>query len=285
MNKYIYTIGAFTLALAVSGLPAVALAENNGDEGFGDDGARVGVQTQRADDQTKVVRSGESGEVSGQKLEEQKNSQGLGDQQNVQLGTTSQSVRVRPQIKGGDDERQEINLGLEEEVEEAPATSFDDLNQKIEVRKHQLEQEVASTTLANQNIVENANEVRLAVHTLLSSKDLLGGIGQQVSEIAKDMDRTVTTTTNAEAKIQSRGFLTRLIFGGDKLSAGAIMDEVVKNQKHIDDVTTLIDQSNVSSDIRSTLSVQITALKDAQSRLQALAEKEQKKWGLLSWLF
>lgn len=274
MNRYMYGIGAFTLALAMSGLPAVALAENNSGEGRGDDGVQVSVQTQRSDDKANT-RVGESGEVRGQKFEEQGNS----------LGTTSQNVRVRPQIKGGDDEGREFDLGLEEDEEEAPATSLDDLNQKIEKRKHQLEQEVASTTLANQNIVEDANPVRLAVHALLASKDLIGDIGQQVSDIAKEVDHSVASTTNAEVKIQSRGFLTRLFFGGDKASANVIKEEVTQNQKHIDDVTNLIDQSNVSSDIRATLSTQIAALKDAQERLKALAEKEQKKWGLLSWLF
>jgi Tfp pilus assembly protein PilN len=99
------------------------------------------------------------------------------------------------------------------------------------------------------------------------------------------MNDSVATTTNAEVKIQSRGFLTKLLFGGDTTSADVIKAEVAQNQQRIDDLTKLLAGANVSVDIKTTLSAQMTALQDAQSRLQDLAQKEQSTWGLFSWRF
>ncbi|MBU6388599.1 hypothetical protein KGQ72_01855 [Patescibacteria group bacterium] len=272
MNKYIYTIGASVLALAMSGLPAIALAEDGG----GDATAQVGVQA----GVTARVGEGESSPGEQQKQD----AEALREQQKQQLEASSSDNQNGDQnVQSGDQGKQEIDLELEDDSN--PATSFEDLQQKIEVRKHQLEQEVASTTEADKNIVENANQVRLAVHALLASKELIGGIGSQVSEIAKQMNDSVATTTNAEAKIQSRGFLTRFFFGGDSTSADIIAQEAAQNQQRIDDLTKLLAQANVPADVQATLNAQITALKDAQMRLQTLAESEQKAWGLFSWRF
>ena len=163
--------------------------------------------------------------------------------------------------------------------------SFAELKQVIETRKLQLDQEAAATTSENQSIAENANPVRLGVHALLASKVLLGGIGGQVSEIAKEMNDSIATTTSAEVQIQLRGFFTRLLCGGDSASANVISQEVVQNQQRIDALTTLLNQANVSADVQVTLKAQIAAIQDAQVRLQALAKSEQSQWGLFSWRF
>ena len=276
MKNSLYTFGAFALALAMSGLPAVALAENGGD-GQGD-GAQVqvtGVAAEQAREGQK-----QAAEVS---REAQKQAAEVSREQQKQQLEASSSDQGRPSIQGGNLEEQGIDLELENDQEQA--TSNDDLNQKIEVRRHQLEQEVASSSPDHQKIVENANEVRLAVHSLLASKDLIGGIGGQVSDIAKEVNNSVASTTNAEAKIQSRGFLTRLLFGGDSTSAEVIAQEAAQNQARIDKLMALLGQANVPADVQATLTAQITALKDAQARLQDLAQREQKAWGLFSWRF
>ncbi len=272
MKNYFFTGGAVALALAMSGLPAIALAENGGGEGQGD-----GVQTQQTQQVQESARE-----------QQKQNTEVSREQEKNQLEASSSSEQAKAEEATSNDQsleqgQEEINLELEDDSN--PAKSFEDLKQKIEIRKNQLEQEVASTTEADKNIVENANPVRLAVHALLASKDLVGGIGPQVSEIAKAMNDSVATTTNVEAKIQSRGFITRLLFGGDSASADVISQEVTKNQTRIDDLTKLLAQANVPTDIQATLQAQITALQDAQTRLQDLSQTEQKQWGLFSWRF
>lgn len=270
MRKYIYAAGTFAFALAMSGLSTVAFAESNGTE--------VGVNAEvRAQAQGTNVSAGVTARADeGRQSSEDKQKSKIKGQED-QLEATSSSDQNIEEDQG------EIHLDLEDDTD--LAISFDDLKQKIEKRKHQLEQEVASTTAADRSIVENANPVRLAVHSLLASKELLGGIGLQVSEIAKEMNDSVATTTNVEAKIQSRGFLMRLLFGGDSAAADVISQTVAQNQQRIDDLNKLLGEANVSADIQVVLRAQIMAIQDAQARLQDLAQKEQKMWGLFSWRF
>lgn len=182
-------------------------------------------------------------------------------------------------------ERFAERFGFELEATTTAAESLDDLKQSIEERKQELEDEEASTTPELKEVVKNANEVRLAVHALLASKDLLGGIGPQVSEIAKRMNDSVATTSEAEAQIELRGFIARILFGGDKKSAEAIKEQVSANQVEIAKLAEALAKANVSADVKATLEAQVTALQAAQDRLQNLADTESKKWGLLSWLF
>ena len=276
MKKYIYAVSTFAFALAMSGLPAVAVHAENGYGNGVSGGIRVNLNsdTQTGEASASTSASIRIGEREKSSKEQQKPQIRGQEDQNEVASSSDQNI---------EEDQREIHLELEDD--EDLATSFDDLKQKIEKRKHQLEQEVASTTPANQDIVENANLVRLAVHSFLASKILLGGIGQQVSEIAKQMNGSVATTTNAEAAIQARGFWTVLLFGGDSAAASVIAREVARNQQHIDTLTKLLNQANVSADIQVTLSAQIAAIQDAQARLQDLAQKEQSQWGLFSWRF
>jgi len=260
--------GAVAVALAMSGLPAVAFAEGAENDS---------VQVTSVEAQTVEGRTGADVETT---REGQKQSAEVLREQAKQQIEASSSTQGRPSVKG---DREDDDFELEDDSDRA--VSFDDLNRKIEVRKRTLDREAASSTPNRKDIVRNANPVRLAVHSLLASKDLLGGIGQQVSEIAKEMNHSVASTTDAEVKIKSRGFVIRLFFGGDKTSAEMIASEAAQNQTRIDSLTALLGQSNVSVDVQATLTAQITALKDAQARLEALAAKEKSAWGLFSWRF
>ena len=245
--------GVLALALAMSGVPALALAESNGGQSSGDE------------QKQEVAGQGDRSEVKGS---------------NERNGE-DQEVKEPAELQEPQEEQESIEL----EDENDTAVSLDDLKQKIENRKQELDNEEASTTPKFKDAMKNANEVRLAVHALLASKDLIGGIGQQVSEIAKEMNRSVASTTNAEAKVQARGFLMRLLFGGDRTSAEIIAQEASQNQQRIDGLTALLGQANIPADIQAILSEQITALQTAQARLQALADKEKNAWGLFSWRF
>lgn len=257
MKKYTYAAGTFALALLLGGVPSAVFAEE-GARGDGDAAVQVRVGEQEIEVSTvTAVRADDTDEASG--------------------------VRGRVEVRmNDDDDAWEIDL----EDDEDSAFSLDDLKQRIEKRKYELDDEEASTTPdSRRDAIKNANPVRLAVHSLLASKDLLGGIGQQVSEIAREMNDSVASTTAAEAKAESRGFLTRLFFGGDRVAADVIAKEVGENNERIADLEALLGEAGVAADVQVTLSAQIDALKDAQMRLEALAQREQKLWGLFSWRF
>ncbi len=182
-------------------------------------------------------------------------------------------------------ERVHERIDFELESTTTRAFSFAQLRKVMDKRRKELNKEEASTSPIDQGIVKNANTVRFAVGTLLAARPLLGGIGSQVSKIAEQVNKSVSTTTNAVAQIKSRGFWTNLLFGGDSTAARVIKNAVVQNQKHIEDLTGLLTKTKVSKDVESTLKEQIDAMEKQQKDLADLAQKEQSQWGLFSWRF
>ncbi|MFA5998234.1 MAG: hypothetical protein WC814_02510 [Candidatus Paceibacterota bacterium] len=289
MKKFIATAGA--LALALGGFPvALVHAERGSDDANVQVTAvtAVRVSDDATDDDT------DDGDKTVSVTAQIDNDSDDSDATSTDVSAISGKQRSEEEKKLREARREEVKLALETlkesirfelEDDEDRASSIAELKQKIEERRQELDDEEASTTPRFKDVMKNANEVRLAVHTLLASKDLLGGIGQQVSEIAKQMNDSVATTTNAEAQIESRGFLSKIFFGGDKRAAEAISKEAKRNQESIAKLTELLNEANLSVDIQAALEAQVTALKEAQARFQALAEKEQRTWGIFSWRF
>ena len=303
MKTSIYKFGAAAVALALAGLPAAALADTNGSDTQDSVNATAQVTAQvqgtgSANASARVRGDGHERDF------EASSSSDTGEMMNDHLASSSEAAqhmaeqaRERAQ-QAAENARENAKQGIEKAFEMAkngvpfmldasttPALSFAQLQQMIQERKQELDQEEASTSPEVQDIMKNVNPVRLAVHSLLASKDLLGGIGAQVSQIAQQMNDSVATTTRAEAQIQSRGFFTKLFFGGDTSAADAISQEVSQNQQRIDDLTKLLNQANISADVKTTLTAQVTALEDAQARLQTLAQQQKSLWGLFSWRF
>ncbi len=281
MKKYIYAVGTSVLALAMSGLPAaIAHADSGGVSGGVNVNLNTDTQTGAADASTSVSAHMSAGErASG-------NRQKKRDHQSEAASSSARAAEyVYPELHAHSHDSLGEHLFFNLESTTTQAFSFAQLQQMIQMRKHELDQEDASTTPTDRSIVKNANEVRLAVHALLAAKPLLGGIGQQVSQIAQQVDASVGTTTNAEAQIQARGFWTNFLFGGDSAAAAVIQNEVTQNQQHIQELTQLLNQANVPVDVQTTLKAQIAAMQLQQTNLANLAQKEQSQWGLFSWRF
>lgn len=276
------------LALAMSGLPAIASADSNSGDGQGglnvDAGVTVQVQSGNDSSNASTSASVHAGEGYGM-------GSGEGSGSN-QSSSTEITQHVSERSREGVQHEAEAALKIREgglpfslESTTTAALSFGQLKLSIEARQQELDQEEASSSPEIQSIMKNVNPVRLAVHSLLASKDLLGGIGGQVSVIAQQMNNSVASTTNAEAQIQSRGFFTKIFFGGDTAAAQIITEQVTQNQQRISDLTKLLAQANISVNVQTILKAQITALQEAQARLQVLAQQQQHMWGLFSWRF
>lgn len=281
MKKHRYGVGVVALALVMSGMPAVVLAESTGSNEV-QDGAQVTAQAQ------------EHGavETEGSSEADQASSKEVAQRETERAQETAQQAAERAQegAKHAAEKTLEMmkeGLPFMLESTTTSALSFEQLKRLIEQRKEELDQEEASSSPETQDLMKNVNPVRLAVHSLLASRDLLDarGIGERVSEVAREMNRSIASTTAAEAQIKSRGFFTRFFFGGDTTSAEVIAQEAAQNQQRIDELTALLGQASTTAAVKATLSEQITALKDAQTRLQTLADKEKSAWGLFSWRF
>ena len=273
---------ATALALAASLAPAIAFAEESGSDVNGSATAQAEVQADAAVPTKVQVTAREQMRERAKEIAQQTREEG---RMEVSAASSEEEEETMEDAAERMMERQDKMLELREREDLPVARSLEDLKKKIEMRKQELEQELASSTEREHGVMANANPVRLAVHTLLASKDLLGGIGSQVSEIAKHMNDSVASTTEVEDKIQSRGFFKRFLFGGDKAAAKAIDNAVEQNQQRIDELTSALNQADVSPELKATLEAQIAALKDAQTRLQEVAQKEQRTWGIFSWRF
>jgi hypothetical protein len=182
--------------------------------------------------------------------------------------------------------QEQYRLMIEPEHLQVRAQNVTELGQVIQQRQQQLAQEMASTTSEDRPALQNANQVRLAVHALLAAQDLLGsGIGPQVAQIATQVDNSVQVTANAQAQAQSRGFWARLFFGGDAQAAATIEQEVAQNQARIQALAQLIAQASSTPQVQATLEAQLTAMQQGQERLQQFAQNQKNQWGIFSWRF
>jgi hypothetical protein len=159
------------------------------------------------------------------------------------------------------------------------------VEEKLQSREQELTQEMAGKGDKEQQVLRNQNQVRLAVHALLEMKDEIGGIGQNVSAIARQFNNSVQATIRAEERIQNRSSFSRFFAGGDKKAADEIEKEVKANQENILELKQLKDQCNCTQEAKDLMQQQVQSMESEQARLDALAQKELKSKGLFGWIW
>lgn len=172
----------------------------------------------------------------------------------------------------------------EQEIEVKKARSTNQLREIIKSKKAELENEVEELKdKAQQKIYKNQNAVREAVHLFLSSEDLVGGIGQQVSEIAQEFNNSVEKTVQAEEKIQKRSKFVKFLIGGVKDAAHELKNEAQKNKEKIQELKALKEKNWMQKEVKEMFQEQIQNIEQEQNRLEELANKEINKKGIFGW--
>ncbi|MBN2459887.1 hypothetical protein JXB28_06405 [Candidatus Woesearchaeota archaeon] len=202
-----------------------------------------------------------------------------GPAENAQAGEQPQVVAVQTANQG---EEQKIMVQQREQVR---AQSPEELGQMIQARQQEMSQEMSGKSEKEQKVLQNQNQVRLAVHALLAMEDLAGGIGPQVSEIARNFDNSVQATIRAEEKIQAKSGFARFFTGGDEKAAAELEREVSQNQQRIQELKQLKDSCDCGEEVKSMMQEQIQNMEQEQNRLQELSQKEQKSKGLFGWIW
>ncbi len=162
------------------------------------------------------------------------------------------------------------------------------IRERIRERKQEIEEELKNKTEKEQKVWRNQNLVRETVHNLLDMKDALdlkGGIGQNVSEIAREFNNSVQATIRAEERIQNKSWFRRFLFGGDSDAADEIEQEVNRNMERIQELNKLKEQIKDDEELKQLLQDQIQQIEQEVNRLQELMQKEKKSKGLFGWLF
>lgn len=270
--KYLYSfvIAVLTLTLSFS----VMHAQQGGSGG----GAGSGVQDQDRDREQIQDPSTHTGTEPDQDREQDRDR--LRDSDQMLIATSSQPAGN----SNGYQNREQEQFMLRYAGSTTPAQTPAQLRQMVQERERELNQEANATTTEEQ-IVRNGNRVRLAVHTLLASEGLLGGIGAQVSAVAKEIALTAASTTALEAQIAERGFWRKLFFGGDRGRATTIESAVNQNRTRIEQITRLLVGQELDDEIRVQLEEQLRNMEQEQERLMDLAAAEKSRWGILSWRF
>lgn len=190
-------------------------------------------------------------------------------------------------------EQQTQNQGEEGQLmitqqQQVTAGQVNQVKQKIQQKQQEMNQEMQAMGKTEQKVYQNQNQVRLAVHSLLEMKDVIGGIGPQVSQIAQEFNNSVRSTIISEEKIQTRNRVVRFFVGGDQESAELMEQEVNLNRERIQQLNQLREQCDCEEQIRAMLQEQIQNMEQEQNRLQQLAQNEkQYKWlfgRLFNWL-
>jgi hypothetical protein len=127
---------------------------------------------------------------------------------------------------------------------------------------------------------KNPNMVRDAVHSLLALGNTTGGIGQQVSTIARDFNNSASSSEQLENRIENRDFLSRFLFGGDKDAAAQLATLTAQNRASIQKIQQLMSTTTLDADTQTTIDEQLQVLLAEQDRLDALSSQARQEHGL-----
>jgi hypothetical protein len=177
--------------------------------------------------------------------------------------------------------------GTESEIDNSKKMSGRNISEVQE--DHNKNHESLNATLRNvssgeRDRIKNENEVRLAVHTLLEMEDLSGGIGRNVSAIARDFNNSASSTRQLEVRIQTRNSLVRLLFGGDRDAARQLANITARNQARIVELQQLMSSATLDPEVRAIMEDQVRIMEKEQDRMEQLATREQEDRGFFGWL-
>ena len=183
------------------------------------------------------------------------------------------------------DDKGEIKVKIKE-LRKEKAENIKELKEMIKQRREELKEEIKELRdKKKEKVYQNQNGMKIAVHSLLAMENLTGGIGKQVSAIARDFNNSIQSTLNSEEKIERRNALKRFFVGGDEKAAEEIEQEVNKNQERIQKLKDLKESCECDEEVKAILQEQIESMEQEQNRLKELSQKEKKTKGIFGWLF
>ncbi|MBN2014052.1 MAG: hypothetical protein JW778_02630 [Candidatus Altiarchaeota archaeon] len=164
---------------------------------------------------------------------------------------------------------------------------LDQLRNKTLGNKQLLESRLENVSNRDkQKVFRNQNTVREAVMNLLALREagnFSGGIGQNISAIARGFDNSVNKTVEAEEAIQNRAGLMRFFFGGEENAAATIQAELNQNRVRLQQLQRV--REEYDPEFQAFIDEQMLLIEEEQTRLQELAQQELGDKGLLGWLF
>jgi gas vesicle protein len=259
--KTIFGILIFIICLSACAMPVMAEKEN------------VGIHAGL----TIVPDSGHSPSENVKKIVEEVRSNGTAVHETVPAEVQERKTSIKENLS--EDIKTTIN-----EKRDAIAGNISELRDNIREKKEEFNRSLQNVTPERRDWVKKYQEVRLAVNTLLSMEDRTGGIGQNISAIARDFNNSVSVSEKIEQKIQDRSGIMRLFLGGDRDAAGQLANITSQNQARIQKIQQMISNTTLDPDVRAFIEEQLQAMQNEETRLEQLATREQQDRGLFGWL-
>ncbi|MFH0830118.1 MAG: hypothetical protein V1887_03080 [Candidatus Aenigmatarchaeota archaeon] len=169
--------------------------------------------------------------------------------------------------------------------ERVTARNETELRSMIAERREALNNEIAGLRTELREMEENRNRVRLAVHALLAMENLTGGIGKDVSTIAREFNNSVRTREQQEERIQNRNGIMRVLLGGDEVAAEQLAQDLNMTQERLQQLRTLRERCECSAEVKAIIQEQIQEMEQEQTRLRLLVNNEKADIGLFGWLW
>lgn len=156
--------------------------------------------------------------------------------------------------------------------------------EKIQSDRNTLNATLRNATPVRAGWARTENEVRLAVHTLLAMENITGGIGPQVSAVAREFNNSASQSWQLEERIRNRDAVSRFFFGGDQVSAAELASLNVQNQNRIRQIEQLMANESLDEETRAMLQEQLAIMEQENTRLGQVSSSEQQSRGIFGWL-
>lgn len=191
---------------------------------------------------------------------------------------------------------QEMQQGMQEVMDEMmeqnmtpSAQAVESIGQaraRIQIMQEEMQEEMMQAKGPRKEVLQNQNEVRMAVHSLLAMENLTGGIGPQVRQIARNFNNSVQATIRAEENIKERGAFMRFFAGGDEGAAEEIKEQVSENRQRVEELRQLRETClGCPEEVRQIMQEQIQDIEQEQERLSRLVQREKNSKGIFGWIW
>lgn len=194
---------------------------------------------------------------------------------------TGQGIQTQQEQRTQERERVQISQQRQEEIRQ----EVERIRVMVQQRQQEMNREMQKLNANEQKMYQNYNQVRMVVHTLLEMENLTGGIGRNISAIAREFNNSIQATMRMENKIQTRSGIAKFFFGGDSEAAKEIESQVNQNRLRIRELSQNMENCQCDEQVRAMLQEQIQNMEQEQTRLQQLAQKEKSNKGLFGWIW
>ncbi len=123
-----------------------------------------------------------------------------------------------------------------------------------------------------------------SVQGLLQMGNAKGGIGQQVSEIAKAQNQAQGKIESGLAKLEKRSNFAKRLFGADRQALGELKGELEGNQLRIQALQELITQTENEGELTD-LQLAVKSFVDQNTALQDQIDTEEATPSVFGWFF